>query len=71
MVSKSGPNTFIPMGARIPVCNITSLVCIGCNFGADVNPGMIGLFNNFLPDIIRRMYIVAPLAEIFPVFIFN
>jgi hypothetical protein len=32
------------MGARIPVESITNRVSIGCNFGAEVNPGMLVTF---------------------------
>ena len=39
MVSRSGPRTLIPMGARIPLCNITIRAAIGCSFGAEVVPG--------------------------------
>ena len=41
---KSEPRTFIPIGARIPVCSMTSRVSMGCNFGAEVTPGNFGDF---------------------------
>ena len=39
MVGRSGPNTLMPMGARMPVCSITNRVSIGCSLGAEVTPG--------------------------------
>ena len=40
MASKLGPLISMPMGARIPLCNMTSRAAIGCNFGAEVEPGI-------------------------------
>ena len=37
--SRSGPETFNPIGARMPVESITSRASIGCSLGAEVNPG--------------------------------
>ena len=39
MAAKFGPLTLMPIGARIPVCNMIRRVSIGCNLGAEVMPG--------------------------------
>ena len=44
--SRSGPFTFIPMGARIPLWSMTNRAEIGCNFGADVVPGICATFTS-------------------------
>ena len=41
MVSKFGPLTFTPIGARIPLCSMTIRAAIGWSFGALVVPGTI------------------------------